>query len=1264
MRKKIRKTVINESILTFFIVMAVVLVFIAIYFLKIESNKRSMENSTICMLKHELENIGEYNDLINNKIIRDSEELKKKQKKCDSLKTLLAQNKEKLDSFSEKRDTIRTNNNQESRVDSTNIDTIRSVQGKIEDINIKIDSLGDTIKSILRTKDKYKTTRKEELRVFLSGLVENTIFDILIFEEDSFRITTNPKLSKRDSTVFLNNTGIITCGEINYRIYSQDKVFNNENIRLLGLIEEKEFDKKYKKINNRLVLVFSILILIIVCLHPFLKLSLMNEYDRLENKYFVSSIFFFFIGSGLTFITALGLLSMYNQKEMVKVQLRKMNHTLHGNFISELNELHDSLGNWISSAPMTFNNRIIAEFIQINKDGKVVYPVDSKAEKGELNFGIHNQKFFKESGKWSLTYPDTSKVQKKFMLESVFSIKDKSNYVIFSIPDNPNGGVRVLKTKFNSLMRPVVNPGFEYCLIERNGDVLFHSKKIRNTRENLIEEFHDNKYLKSALITSLECFVRINYHEKRCLSYIQPIEGSDLFLVTLANLDIVYNKISIIIYLMFLILGVLVIYFALAYGVFLTVNWLFHSWSFKKNQTSHKDDLTVFCWVKPLKENKETYKISVIKSVIFASFIVVSCFFFHTPIKLILAMAIIFQLLLFYPRPLEDKNNKSTSNRFVDRNFGLKIVYVLFLSPFIVELFILIYTSWLQEVLVIVIAIAIVLLRKKQNPSFLHQILNKLKPLKWPEPFKLKKCFFCGVFMFKVIFEIFIPIAALYLSIVSLENRIDTASHQHIIAKQYQQEYVEIRREINNNNIISINSDTLVANIFNDIFKNADNLTKVHFKNNSNNHDTIESFNLSRTAKFNPICKDEDIIYGFLRPNLNDFAYNDYRFVNKFIDFKTGHQGGKQLVGKYFLNQLPGPSNHSKNKIIISSDIPRIGLCPILIKNRLLCFVFIVLLLLPVLLLSSALIVVVFNNFCIGKKEKGFGLTDAERNITNKSNTKPRIFCVDVAQNKKCNEKYTKINFSVKRINIKKSKNNGYIIQNFDLYWMKIKDFTSLLERLFLLLKKNKNKKIVINSTVSIDKILEFYKDKLKKKPTKLNYVNRLIYNTLHRFSIEFEKAFESIGENAEDQKDLQLFWFIWSTCCDEEKLLLHDLAVDDFMNLKNVYYIKILLKKGLIERKDEEDQLFSIPDAGFKKFLRKYIINKEVKELHRSKRYKGVWSSISIPILVIVFISIGIVLFSDQDVISNINAIVASLVGLIGLSINLYNINNKTGEP
>src|SRR5690606_30055815 len=125
---------------------------------------------------------------------------------------------------------------------------------------------------------------------------------------------------------------------------------------------------------------------------------------------------------------------------------------------------------------------------------------------------------------WNL--PDTSVdalvLDKKFALQSIQSYRDASHEVGFSIrlPENRSGArVLAMATRLQSLMDPLLPPGYCFSVIDGKGDVWFSSTVEKNLQENFIEET-GSEDLKAAMYGRVARFVTIDYSGHRDRAYI------------------------------------------------------------------------------------------------------------------------------------------------------------------------------------------------------------------------------------------------------------------------------------------------------------------------------------------------------------------------------------------------------------------------------------------------------------------------------------------------------------------------------------------------------------------------------------------------------------------------------------------------------------------------------------------------------------------------------------------------------------------------
>ena len=125
-------------------------------------------------------------------------------------------------------------------------------------------------------------------------------------------------------------------------------------------------------------------------------------------------------------------------------------------------------------------------------------------------------------------------------------------------------------------------------------------------------------------------------------------------------------------------------------------------------------------------------------------------------------------------------------------------------------------------------------------------------------------------------------------------------------------------------------------------------------------------------------------------------------------------------------------------------------------------------------------------------------------------------------------------------------------------------------------------------------------------------------------------------------------YYGIWNTFSRDEKLIIHDLARDQFANLKNIQTVTDLLQKGIF-RFDPCGSL-QLMNKSFNNFVLEAVREDEEMMMENEMRKRGTWNSLKV---VIILVALGILLFlsvGQQSMITNLNTIITALAGLGGL--------------
>jgi len=94
-----------------------------------------------------------------------------------------------------------------------------------------------------------------------------------------------------------------------------------------------------------------------------------------------------------------------------------------------------------------------------------------------------------------------------------------------------------LSSSMYSVCYPVVPKGFNFCIVNDKGDILFHSQTNRSLHENLFDESDNNAEIKSAILHKDSILISgITLYDHQVKMLITPVQGLKYYLVTYYNI--------------------------------------------------------------------------------------------------------------------------------------------------------------------------------------------------------------------------------------------------------------------------------------------------------------------------------------------------------------------------------------------------------------------------------------------------------------------------------------------------------------------------------------------------------------------------------------------------------------------------------------------------------------------------------------------------------------------------------------------------------
>ncbi len=380
-----------------------------------------------------------------------------------------------------------------------------------------------------------------------------------------------------------------------------------------GFIQEKKFIRDKRSLPSDLIVVFIFTLLLIVVSFPILKVFIMGPREKLTRTG-VTMI-------GISLVTGTLLLVIMLSQQLISYrfqtdqydQLRILNKTVQKAFTNERDTALKQL-DWYNAGNIAFGKETKKHTSILDSDTaanpllkkpvylfyKTVFWADETGTQRTIITPY--QKYFPSSvnEREYFIHPDKYELNTvRYNMVPIYSQTSGEWAIAFSTPSkNDSARIVALTTSMYSLKWPVLQYGFEYCLVDKTGKVWYHSNEIMNINDSLITESHENKTLISAL-TSNECdSMELEIRNRNYLAYISPVDNSDLFVVSLLNTARAKSIGALTAMFVFC-------FFALIFLILFLIYIAIIVWRTKKSKLAGKEYF--FKWLLPGKQNNKTY---------------------------------------------------------------------------------------------------------------------------------------------------------------------------------------------------------------------------------------------------------------------------------------------------------------------------------------------------------------------------------------------------------------------------------------------------------------------------------------------------------------------------------------------------------------------------------------------------------------------------------------------------------------------------------
>jgi len=1061
--------------------------------------------------------------------------------------------------------------------------------------------------------------------------------------------------------------------------------FLDQRFYLAGFIKDTDFRKKTRTINGQLITIFSgILLLLLICM-PILKIIFINRKERLNVRDAHNTTVSIILGTSLLTVIFIGTMKYYvvergkantrieeisdklvsnienNFNHVFELAEKIVKDTAYGSD-SEIRRALDSANYYTQNETVYEDSIPFNEILFMDDDGKAIKALTRTAFSNLVLLDLSNRNYFKnvkdDQKSWPCSKNENSPFE-SFFIESIKSyntgFKETAVSFRFKKPLQTNKGSTpflAITSHLPALYDQVLPMDVSFVVIDKNGEVMYHSNQSKILHENFVVESNFNPLIAGGINFRTVERTRITYNERQWLAQIVPLKNVPLYHITLIDLQYLDNK-NTRIYL-FTFYFILITFISIIVGMQL-IQRLGTRKGFMKSKNWS------FEWLIFNEKNAEKYRAMLFVQLVIVLQEVLLSILVGKPLGVLIVQLVLISISGFISYTLFAQQRLNKASILILIITGIMIVLLSGLS--ILGLF-----TILLLLLVMIPVIRYVVYRP--GDFLRNTILWKLSG-----KYKARIIYLMYMFVWLMSLSV-IPVVTYYYSIKHQENTlakraemIHLAQTNLVLNKNHEYHYDKKWEDKTNGTGIDGYKVELLETLPDDLPEPAPSGPE---KNTSFTERILQSFKAYLGNEYmdepyrelrSPLTKDDYMLSLIQRGNdKNDWVFTESLYYTspemKGIVHVSSHNGLLNIL-KYIL------------RLILQISVPAL-LCVLLIW-----YVF------------SFLSDIVLGTI-VGKWNYPAYPEWKKVLSTNSIN---RILLVTFDGQKYAAEWNSE---SIEKIHAREildepEKATKYISSDKEIIWisgldeflLNYKQTTKIFPSLNELIRKEK-RRIIIELPYDLDYIQEYFDEFIYEEHCTqageveiLNYLSTLkhLFSTFYRYTgsiniqqIEAtlselhggqEKAILSEKQILADAHVMKLqYSHIWDNLSRMEKLILFDLADDGMMNFKNRFLINRLKMKGLLKL-EPRPQVF---DPSFQYFLKFSVNEDETTMLEHKLGKEGKWKNTRYLILLLLIPLVAFMFISQGTSIERVVGILTGVLALFSGAMKLMNTTWFTG--
>ncbi|HSB92240.1 MAG TPA: hypothetical protein VLC28_03945, partial [Flavitalea sp.] len=355
-----------------------------------------------------------------------------------------------------------------------------------------------------------------------------------------------------------------------YKLFYYPFQVEHVNLILCGFIKTDTYNTRLRNIPVSFIYPLIVCFLLLVIFLPVIKFYLMGVNEQVKFSHLMYFVVSIFAGSSLLTLTIIQVLLMLGADVRAGKDLENLSRQIKGSFYNEIRQAYQrvkSIDSFLISQPedsiksyrlLDENDSVkkntqsfgpaLFRYMRLHQQQPGMYynfsqvqwvdPMGWQVIKGDfrptqaVRVNVNDRQFFSVyRDKRPLPLPGVR--GSGFGIEPLVSRTTGEFMVVISRKSNFENNIVGTSNQMYSISDVIMSPGYGFCIIDGNGNVLIHSDSVRNLQENLFQKLVSSRGLQEVVASRQQKFFPdMFFYGKNHSLNIEPLDKLPFYLVT------------------------------------------------------------------------------------------------------------------------------------------------------------------------------------------------------------------------------------------------------------------------------------------------------------------------------------------------------------------------------------------------------------------------------------------------------------------------------------------------------------------------------------------------------------------------------------------------------------------------------------------------------------------------------------------------------------------------------------------------------------